>query len=1173
VIKKAELKFTLPTLTYQQGEQGTITIQNIGGVDTTFDYKLVISDKRGVILDERENRFTLEANSMLTQNFNIPQQTLPDTYWLAISCYDVNNKWSYWGFGRVINVLGITPVLNIATSKQKYNSSENIIGSITINPSVEDATLYLKILKESEAWTVYTGINEYINAIGVDGDYIWFGGRYGVCRLEKSTGSWTTFTPPDGLSKWEITSIGVDEDAVWFGHSSWDELNATGISRYDKQTGNWQRFSTYNTPLPSNYIDVIAIDDRYVWFDRNCRYDKLTKTWGTYTPPAGELVLEEGYAWYKGQPICKYDGEKLGTKTISVTGRLAVDGNYIWILDTIADKVLRYNTTTKEWQEYSFDLLPGQYVKDIYCLSVSENYVWVGTYYDIQRYDKNSDSWQRITLPENLKRDYIAVSYIADDGNYLWLAAAAGPIRYNKTSLWENFTMKDGLLSNKVYSITKDKDYIWIGTDKGIIKYNKKNETFIQEDRLLNLNVSYKISADNDYLWFGMNESGTFSIGRYNKITGSLTTITIKELGLENSEVSAILPDGNYVWVGTGRGLVRYDKLNDLWATVTTLNSINVIIADENYLWTPSNGGLARYDKKFGTWTVFTPENSQLPDDGIEAIADDGDYLWLVTTHRGLGRYDKNTGKYKIFNYYNISLKAVDGDYLWVTTSDGVINRYNKITHRWERFGEYETIGGLKKWTSEILVDDEYIWFSNPGLGLSRYKRYDDVFKNKVVSLDNWNNQPIDLGTITTIGKLYLQGILISKNNQVLAEDTTSFYISDNKLYLNIELDKKWYKPYEKIDITCRVINNSDTPRDNLNLILKNINPHGKGGEEIISSKIINIGANSIYEFATTTTSDRSFMLEASIGEAKVSEYIQIVKPEIQVEIDAYSRAYHTVFWLWDLTAKYGTNTLTVSIKNTGRCDINIGVDIDSEGLGLSEKYNNIYLPAGSIKIIQKEFYFVKRGTVTVSISGDINETYSKRIIPENSIYFYVDVKKIYPEGYIEIPFSIWNYRGGRSDVDVIATFTLRCVSKEKRGKGAMIKSLQVPQLPAWCKEMPQVVISDQWSVINTQRTKEEKISTNQIKSVQSVFPKSIQNPQSKIYNLSDNSIVINLYVPKYSINGLLIYKLKLGEYELKYEWSPPTYFINEGYVSSETVTFRVAKENIAKISGFGVQV
>ncbi|MEW6096355.1 MAG: hypothetical protein AB1567_07510 [bacterium] len=1169
VIKKAQLKFTLPKLTYQQGEQGTITIKNIGGVDTTFDYNLTIRDKRGILLDEQENRFTLQPDSMLNQNFNIPEDTLSDTYYLAISCIDVNVKWNYWGFERVINVAGVKPVLNVQTTKQKYLSNENIVGSITINPAVDDATLYLKILKEDEAWTVYTGIGEYMETIGVDGDYVWFGGKYGVARYQKNTGSWTTFTPPDGLKSWGITSIGVDEDAVWFGHSSWNELGY-GISRYDKQTGNFNRFTHNNMQvLPKFDVDVIAIDDKYVWISGNCRYDKLNNAFGTYTPPAGELVLGEGYAWYKEMPICKYDAETetLGTKTISVTGKLAVDGDYIWILDTINDKVLRYNTKTNDWQEYSFE--PPGYVKDIYCIAVSENYVWVGTYYDIQRYDKKTGNWERITIPENLKpaSQYIAVSYIGVDGNYLWLATPTGPIRYDKSSLWENFTMGNGLLSNKIYSIANDEEFIWIGTDKGINKYDKKNDTFIKEAKLLDLNVTYEINVDNDYLWFGIEENGTFSIGRYNKVTGSLTTITIKELGLENSWVSSILSDGNYVWVGTKHGIARYDKVNDSWATFTTLlnNDINAIASDENYVWvgigtfwaSPSKGGLARYDKNLGTWTVFTPENSQLPDDCVYSIANDGDYLWLGTDDNGLVRYDKNTGECKIFNPINSGLIdglvediAVDGDYLWIDASRVV--RYNKLTNRWEKFTELNTCGGLMNGSAgEIIVDNEYVWFTT-GAGLSRHKRYDEVFKEKVITLNTWNNQPIDLGTITTVGKLYLQGTLISKNEQVLAEDATSFYISDNNLYLQIDVDKKWYKPYEGISITCRVINNSDTSRDNLNLIIKNVNPHGKEGEKVIYEEIINIPANSTYEFTTTTTSDRSFMLEACIGEEKVSEYVQIIEPEIQVEIAAYSKVYYTLWW-WDITAKYGTNTLTVSFKNTSRCDINIGVDIDSDGLGLSSKYNNIYIPAGSIKIIQEEFYFFHRGTVTVNISGDINETYSKRIIPAESVVsFYVNVRDVYPEGYIEIPFSIYG-----SDIDVIATFTLGIVSNQKtvgrrqsESKLSHSKDYSVTQLPGWCLDMPLIKI------------KEQVISKNSNLKRLNAPTQSIQTT-----TFTENSIIINLYVPEYSnINGLLIYKLSKGEYELKYEWFPPTYFTTGEYVGSETVRFKVAKENIAKI-------
>ncbi|MBU0700389.1 hypothetical protein KKE26_03720 [bacterium] len=655
-IPTAKLEFNLPKLSYQQGDRGTVSIKNTGGVDTTFDYALTIMSQAGILCCEKKSGLSLKVDDMIEQGFQLPDQALEGTYSLEVKCESAYcylwNEERHGIFNKTISVSGIKPVLNIMTTKQKYTTDEHIFGSITITPRVQDGTLHLKIFKENEAWTAYTGIGEDMKAIGKDGDYIWYGGRSGVARYQKSTGSWTTLTPPDGLKSWEVNSIGVDEDAVWFGHYD-------GLTKYDKQTGSLKRFTKGNTGvLPTCNVNVIAVDDRYIWFSGNygyswticnCRYDKSNNIWGTWTPPAGELVFEREYAWYKGVPVCRYNTETqiLGSKTISVTGKMAVDGDYIWVIDERC-KLLKHNITDGTQQEWTFKN-QGEYNISLDSISVDKDYVWVGTHDGIRQYDKKTGNWQEIAIPENLGQ---AIKYqdlfIAADENSLWLTTRIGPIRYDKSTKWETFSMADGLLSNNVNSVAKDAEFIWIATDKGVNKYDERNNKIIKEDTLSGLNVT-KINVDNDYVWLSIwngkywYEGESYTMGRYDKITGSLTIFPIEIIGTATAKITDILSDDNYVWVGTNYGLIRYDKLNNIWATFTTTNTpflnnkVTSIAADENYVWVGistsavERGGLARYDKTSGTWAIFTLQNSQLPSNKIKSIGIDGDYLWLGT--------------------------------------------------------------------------------------------------------------------------------------------------------------------------------------------------------------------------------------------------------------------------------------------------------------------------------------------------------------------------------------------------------------------------------------------------------------------------------------------------------------------------------------------------------------
>ena len=71
--------------------------------------------------------------------------------------------------------------------------------------------------------------------------------------------------------------------------------------------------------------------------------------------------------------------------------------------------------------------------------------------------------------------------------------------------------------------------------------------------------------------------------------------------------------DDKYVWVGTLRGLARYDKQRESWTPFTakpTLSgrTIRTVDTDERFVWVGTDNGLSRYDKELGTWKRYEQE-------------------------------------------------------------------------------------------------------------------------------------------------------------------------------------------------------------------------------------------------------------------------------------------------------------------------------------------------------------------------------------------------------------------------------------------------------------------------------------------------------------------------------------------------------------------------------------
>jgi len=79
------------------------------------------------------------------------------------------------------------------------------------------------------AWINYTNGNE-VNALAVEGDYVWAGTTGGVVRWNRTDGSYVKYTTADGLAHNEVEAIAVDGAGhLWFG-------TPLGVSEFDGST-------------------------------------------------------------------------------------------------------------------------------------------------------------------------------------------------------------------------------------------------------------------------------------------------------------------------------------------------------------------------------------------------------------------------------------------------------------------------------------------------------------------------------------------------------------------------------------------------------------------------------------------------------------------------------------------------------------------------------------------------------------------------------------------------------------------------------------------------------------------------------------------------------------------------------------------------------------------------
>lgn len=318
-------------------------------------------------------------------------------------------------------------------------------------------------------------IGNEVRSVVADKRYVWCGTSQGLSRYDKQYGTWTSFRKKGGRqfmsvgrsswSWWEpededslvdnnINSLAVDEQYLWVGTKD-------GASRYDKIANKWDRYTRENG-LPSQDISAIIVDGYDVWAGTSaglCKYPRMSddpNAWITYTSgiEIKPMIVSKEYA---------------KSMVSDEIWSLAVDGKYVWVGTRIGAS--QYDKSKDTWTTYTQE--DGLASNAVSCIAVEDTHVWFGSDNGVTMYDKNSRDWTIFTTDEGLSSD--RVTCIAPDGDYVWFGTFDnGVCRYNvKTKQWETFTKKDGLAHNSVLSIAVDGNLVWFGTNRGLSRYDK----------------------------------------------------------------------------------------------------------------------------------------------------------------------------------------------------------------------------------------------------------------------------------------------------------------------------------------------------------------------------------------------------------------------------------------------------------------------------------------------------------------------------------------------------------------------------------------------------------------------------------------------------------------------------------------------------------------------------
>ena len=301
---------------------------------------------------------------------------------------------------------------------------------------------------------------------------------------------------------------------------------------------------------------------------------------------------------------------------------------------------------------------------------------------------------------------------LQDKAGNLWFGTTGSGVYRYDGKLFYNYTVKDGLNNNAVWSLLEDKSgNIWFGTTDGICRYDGKN--------IIPIPIPFFIRpvVSNNYY---SNQS------------------------TKNTVWSMLQDKSGKIWFGTGDGVYCYDGENftKFLANDNVINKdslklkvVSDIVEDKNgIIWfasgmPPGYEGFCRYDGKM--IESFKPKNEGWIRNVVKSK--NGNLL-LATRHFGIWTYDGKSftdytqPKELIKPSLNYILEDKAGN-LWVASDYGK-DRGDTLGGLWHSnisSGNPTETTFTKIFNKEVyfILEDKNsnIWFSTTNMGLYRYDR------------------------------------------------------------------------------------------------------------------------------------------------------------------------------------------------------------------------------------------------------------------------------------------------------------------------------------------------------------------------------------------------------------------------------------------------------------------
>lgn len=552
-------------------------------------------------------------------------------------------------------------------------------------------------------WTIYTN-PDYVRGLAVQGRTLWAATLGGVVAWDLDTGVPTLYGTRDGLAEIQgngVAYCGDPENRVYVAHSSailsvydlslkkWSRLPITfedgttfkgvqtldcdsvnhrlligspdGLGILDMQTGRWRRIGPQQG-LRVDTVRAIAVAGQAIWVAAGDKGAFLIQG-STVFPfdsasgfPSGRVndlsISPDSSLWLGySSGLVRYLDKKwtpYGAQSPAVIPFQTVDfvrvgpDKRIWIASA-SEGACPFDAVT----HFCASVYPGVRGAPITALAVGDDGVAYLATDGGGVLALESDHMRQLSFPQKQLLSDNVQDIAGDASGRLWIATDRGidivdPV--HPELAWQTITPQRGRMAYpQISGLLPAANGMWLF-------YAQAPEvSFFSADTWLHLDASKGIS--DPVLTAALDQRGTVWFATAHEIKawdGSIMRTYTPPANLTAGSIHALLNQGDSMWVGTDRGLLRYQRFQ--WTNVLPDIPVNVIMADTNgSLLLGTDQGLIRYDGSQSYFWIINLGDKVISLPNITSIARDGSgRLWVGTA--GFGAFDYNGSRWEQFN-------------------------------------------------------------------------------------------------------------------------------------------------------------------------------------------------------------------------------------------------------------------------------------------------------------------------------------------------------------------------------------------------------------------------------------------------------------------------------------------------------------------------------------------